>query len=312
MLMSQQKAPHRNWQPAPKYFDLYEDETIAEPETLFDDYAHRASPAAKQEMEISRHLNANDLKLVPQGGMNQAQRQAWDAVYGPRNEAFKKQNLQGKDLVRWKYQRYIKDYLRCVAAIDDNVGRLLVYLDESGLAKNTVVIYASDQGFYLGEHGWFDKRWMYEESLRTSLIVRWPGVVKPGSVRSEFVSNLDFAETLLDIAGVKVPADMQGVSLVPLLKGEPAPADWRKSFYYHYYEFAEHQVPRHYGVRTERYKQIHYYDTDEWELFDLQQDPHEMRSVYGDGKYADVVRETKAELARLRAQYKDETGAKKK
>jgi arylsulfatase A-like enzyme len=263
-------------------------------------------------MEIARHLTPNDLKLVPQGGLNKAQADAWNAAYGPRNEAFKKLNLQGKDLVSWKYQRYMKDYLRCVAAVDDEVGRLLDWLDESGLAKNTVVIYASDQGFYLGEHGWYDKRWMYEESLRTPFVVRWPGVIKPESVRSEFVSNLDFAATLLEIAGAAVPDDMQGVSLVPLLKGEPAPADWRKPFYYHYYEFAEHRVPAHYGVRTERYKLIHYYRSDEWELFDLQEDPHELRSVYNDEKYADALREAKAELARLRAHYKDDSPAKEK
>lgn len=310
MLMCQHKAPHRNWQPDPKHFDLYEDETIPEPETLFDDYANRASPAKNQEMEIARHMNAHDLKLVPQGGLNEAQRKAWNAAYGPRNEAFKQQNLQGKELVRWKYQRYMKDYLRCIAAVDDQVGRMLDYLDAAGLAENTVVVYASDQGFYLGEHGWFDKRWMYEESLRTPCVVRWPGVVKPGSECDAFVSNLDFAETFLDIAGVKVPDDMQGASLVPLLKGE-TPADWRKSFYYHYYEFAEHQVPKHYGVRTERYKLIHYYDVGEWELFDLQEDPHELRSVYGDEKYADAQREAKAELDRLRKLYRDETPAAK-
>jgi arylsulfatase A-like enzyme len=307
MLMCQHKAPHRNWQPGPKQLNLYEDETIAEPETLFDDYANRASPAREQEMEIARHMGPHDLKLAPQGDLNEAQRKAWNDAYGPRNEEFKKLNLQGKDLVRWKYQRYIKDYLRCVAAVDDSVGELLDYLDEAGLAKNTVVIYASDQGFYLGEHGWYDKRWMYEESLRTPFVVRWPGTIKPESVRSEFVSNLDFAETFLEIAGVKVPDDMQGASLVPLLRGEPAPADWRKSFYYHYYEYPDsHRVAAHYGVRTERYKLIHYYATDEWELFDLQEDPHEMKSVYSDPEYADVVRQTKEELNRLRAKYKDE------
>jgi arylsulfatase A-like enzyme len=244
---------------------------------------------------------------VPQGGLTKEQQEAWNAAYGPRNEEFKKQNLQGKDLVRWKYQRYIKDYLRCIAAVDDGVGQLLDYLDEAGLAENTVVIYASDQGFYLGEHGWYDKRWMYEESLRTPFVVRWPGVIKPESVRSEFVSNLDFAETFLAIAGVEVPDDMQGASLVPLFKGEATPKDWRTSFYYHYYEYPDsHRVAAHYGVRTERYKLIHYYATDEWELFDLQEDPHELKSVYSDAAYADALRETKAELARLQAKYKDD------
>jgi arylsulfatase A-like enzyme len=203
--------------------------------------------------------------------------------------------------VRWKYQRYIKDYLRCVAAVDDSIGRVLDYLEESGLADNTVVIYSSDQGWYLGDHGWYDKRWMYEESLTMPLIVRWPGVVEPGSTNADMVSNVDFAETFLDLAGLgeQIPADMQGSSLVPLLRGE-TPADWRDSFYYHYYEFpGAHDVAKHCGVRTDRYKLIHYYRVGEWELFDLQEDPQELRSVYGEPAYAAVQAELKAELARL-------------
>jgi len=203
----------------------------------------------------------------------------------------------------------MKDYLRCIASVDENVGRVLDYLDESGLARNTVVIYTSDQGFYLGDHGWFDKRFMYEESLRMPLVVRYPKEIPAGSVNNDIVLNLDFAETFLDYAGAPVPTDMQGRSLRPLFQGR-TPNDWRTSMYYHYYEFpAEHNVKRHYGVRTERYKLIHFYnDIDEWELYDLKNDPDEMQNVYDDPKYADVVKELMAELKRLRAQYNDTTG----
>jgi len=189
--------------------------------------------------------------------------------------------------------------------VDDNLGRVLDYLDKTGLADNTVVIYSSDQGFYLGDHGWYDKRWMYEESLRMPFIVRWPGKIKPGSVDKHLVQNLDFAETFLDIAGVEVPDDMQGHSLVPLLEGKSL-ADWRQSIYYHYYEFpGAHSVRRHYGVRTDRYKLIYYYEIDEWELFDLEKDPDELKSVYDDAAYAETVKDLKTELQRLRGHYKD-------
>jgi arylsulfatase A-like enzyme len=238
------------------------------------------------------------------------QKAKWDAAYGPKNKAFEEAKLEGRQLVRWKYQRYIKDYLRCVASVDDNVGRLLDYLDESGLADDTVVVYTSDQGFYLGDHGWFDKRFMYEESLKMPLLVRYPREVRAGSVNDDIVLNLDFAETFLDYAGVSVPNDMQGRSLRPLLSGQ-APKGWRTSMYYHYYEYpAVHSVKRHYGVRTKRYKLIHFYhDIDEWELYDLKSDPDERRNIYADPQYAGVVKGLKAELSRLRKAYKDDTGA---
>lgn len=307
MLMYQHKAPHREWQPGPGYFDKYDDVNIPEPSTLFDDYAGRAKPARTQDMTIRDTLSPLDLKFRPPGNLTPEQLKMWHDAYDAKNKQFEESNLTGDDLVRWKYQRYIKDYLRCIAAVDDDLGKVLAYLDESGLSKNTVVIYSSDQGFYLGEHGWFDKRWMYEESLRTPLIVRWPGVVKPGVRNKDIVSNLDFAETFLDIAGVPVPADMQGRSIVPILKGQ-TPADWRKSFYYHYYEYpAVHSVRKHYGVTDGRYKLIHYYepDVDEWELFDLQEDPQEMRSVYTEPGYAPIVERMKAELKRLQEKYGD-------
>jgi len=306
-LMYQHKAPHREWAPGPDHLTLYDDVDIPEPPTLFDDWSGRTSAAKQQTMTIAEHLNDRDLKFVPPPNLTPEQLKRWNEAYGPKNEAFRKANLQGKELVRWKYQRYIKDYLRCVASVDDNVGRVLKYLDDTGLAKNTVVVYSSDQGFFLGDNGWYDKRWMYDISLRMPLLVRWPGVVKPGSRNSHLVQNLDFAQTFLDIAGVTAPSDMQGRSLVPLLKGEQ-PREWRKSIYYHYFELpGPHTVARHYGVRTDRYKLIYYYQINEWELFDLEKDPTERRSVYGEPAYAAIRKELELELDRLRKHYKADT-----
>jgi len=308
-LMFHQKAPHREWEPGPKYLKLYDGIEIPEPETLFDDYSNRGRAAKEQDMTIKKTLNARDLKLVAPKNLTPEQRKAWDAAYNPKNKAFEQANLQGKDLIRWKYQRYIKDYLRCIASVDENVGRILNYLDETGLAENTIVIYTSDQGFYLGDHGWFDKRFMYEESLRMPLLVRYPKEIKPRSVNDNIVLNLDFAPTFLDFAGVPIPKDMQGRSIRPLLQGK-TPPDWRTSMYYHYYEYpAVHSVKRHYGIRTKRYKLIHfYYDIDEWELYDLQKDPHELNNVYNDPTYADVVKLLKEQLKKLRKKYGDNTG----
>lgn len=305
MLMYQHKAPHRNWQPGPQHLKMYDDVDLPEPASLFDDYSGRQSPASTQDMTIEKTMTESDLKLTAPENLTPEQLATWNAAYEPKNEAFRVAKLEGKDLVRWKYQRYVKDYLRCVASVDDNIGRVLDYLDSSGLAENTIVVYSSDQGFYLGEHGWFDKRWMYEESLRTPLIVRWPGVVEPGTVNEDIVSPLDFAETFIDIAGGQVPADMQGASLEPILAGN-TPSDWRKSFYYHYYEFPGwHDVRRHYGVTDGRYKLIHYYekDVDAWEMFDLATDPNEMSSVYGKKAVATEQTRLVAELARLRSLY---------
>jgi len=316
MVMCQHKAPHRPWLPPLQYLDLLKDQTVPDPETLFDDYQNRASPASQQEMTIDQHMTlTSDLKVLPTtiinpnqipgeiARMTPQQRKAWDAYYNPRNEAFRKANLQGKELVRWKYQQYLKDYLGCIKSIDDNVGRLLAWLDESGLSDNTIVIYCADQGFYLGEHGWYDKRWMYEESLAMPFIIRWPGVVKAGSRFKPMIQNIDYAPTFLEIAGLTIPPEIQGRSFVSILKGQ-IPDDWRKSVYYHYYEFPQpHHVPPHRGVRTEQYKLVHYYRTDEWECFDLKTDPQEMRSVYADPAYAEIVQELKQELARLEKQY---------
>lgn len=319
MLMCQYKAPHRSWLPGPDHLTMYNDVDIPEPETLFDDYSSRTSSIGKNEMTISKHLlMAYDLQVYPGGDsdkpyddrwykgnydrMTDQQKKKWDDAYNPPNEAFRKANLKGDDLVRWKYQRYIKNYLRCIASLDDNIGRLLDYLDKSGLAQDTIVIYSSDQGFYLGEHNMFDKRWMYEESLSMPFVIRWPGVIKPGTKIESLTQNIDFGPTFLEMAGHAVPDDMQGCSFVPLLKGKK-PGNWRKSIYYHYYETGEHNVAKHEGVRTERYKLIHFYGVDEWEFYDLQTDPRELHNRYDDMSYAAVIEQLKAELARLKKQY---------
>ena len=306
MLMFQHKAPHRNWQPGPKYLNWLDDVTIPEPATLFDDYSNRASPAANQTMEIKRHLTPSDLKLVAPTNLDPYQLEVWNKAYHKKNNDYlaRRDTMTEKEVIQWKYQRYVKDYLRCVKSVDDSVGDVLDYLKEEGLEGNTLVIYASDQGWYLGEHGWFDKRWMYEESLKTPFLAKWPGVIEPGTTSDLIVSNLDFAETFLDAAGVTVPDDMQGESLVPIFKGE-TPDDWRSTFYYHYYEFpGAHSVARHYGVTDAKHKLIHYYELGEWELFDLTEDPDELNSVYGEPHYADKEKELKAELDRLREYYR--------
>lgn len=318
LLMCQHKAPHRTWAPPLEFLTLYDDRDIPEPDSLFDDYSGRSEVLKRNEMSVAGHLMYDyDLKVTGSKlpdklgrtlenpevkRMNPEQREAWDAAYGPENEEFLQENPQGRDLVRWKYQRYIKDYLRCIASVDKNIGRTLDYLDKTGLAENTIVVYSSDQGFYLGEHGWYDKRWMYEESMRMPLIVRWPGVIKPGERISSLVQNIDFAPTLLDAAGVEAPAEIQGESMIPLMRGGDG-APWRKSVYYHYYEKGEHNVPEHEGVRTERYKLIYFTDLNEWELYDLEKDPAEMKSVYSDPAYAEIRLELLAELRSLKRRY---------
>jgi arylsulfatase A-like enzyme len=304
-LMSQHKAPHGRWEPALRHLTLYDDTKIPEPDTLFDDYAGRGTAAANHKMGIADHIGDHRLMLKYSSKFTPEQLKVFDGHFRPRNEAFLAANLTGKERTRWHYQRYIKNYLRCVKAVDENVGRLLDYLDKSGLAKDTVVIYSSDQGFYLGEHGWFDKRWVYEESLRTPLIVRWPGVVQPGSVNRDIVSNIDYAETFIEIAGAKVPDDMQGRSLVPILNGS-TPKDWRKYFYYEYFESGGHGVSNHYGVIDRRYKLIHFKDKglDEWEMYDLKEDPNELTSVYGRTDYRKLQSRLGEELKRLRKNLK--------
>ena len=301
-LMVHHKAPHRSWEPDDKHARMYEDEDIPEPETFDDDYANRASAAAAARMRVERDLTAEDLKEpVPE-------------------------NLSPAEEKRWKYQRYIKDYLRCVASIDDNVGRLLEYIDDEEIGEDTIVIYTSDQGFFLGDHGWYDKRFMYEESLRMPFLIRYPREVTAGTVNEDMILNVDFPATFLDCAGVDVPPSFQGRSFRSLLQGE-TPADWQTSMYYRYWMHgAHHNVCAHYGVRTLRYKLIYYYGDPlgqegavgpkvrpEWEMFDLEKDPCELNSVYADPDYATVVDELKMELDRLQervgdAPYNSEAG----
>ncbi|CAN5198480.1 hypothetical protein BH23GEM4_BH23GEM4_19410 [soil metagenome] len=303
LLMLHFNAPHRYWDPGPRQLGLYRDTVFAAPSTFDDDGSGRVFPTRGAEMTIALDLFARDLKLEEPDGLTPEQLSTWGAAYADENAAFHASRLQGEDLVAWKYQRYIADYMRTVAGLDDAVGRVLDELDRRGLSRNTVVVYTSDQGFFLGDHGWFDKRWMYEESLRTPLLVRWTGVVEPGSVNDDLVMNLDLPETLLEMGDVVVPAAMQGRSLVPLLRGT-TPADWRDAIYYQYFAYPDwHMVQRQHGVRTSHYKLIHYYEAGRWELFDLAWDPDEMRSVYADPRYAGVVRELKSRLAELRRQY---------
>ena len=306
MLMVQHKTPHRFWLPPIKYLKEYSEKIYPEPDNMLDDYQGRRSAAHMQDMTLRLSMDlAVDNKMVPyrMDHMTPGQQKTWLEHFVKIRKKLLKAKPRGDELVRWKYQRYMADYLACIRAMDDSIGRLLDHMTETGLDKNTVVIYSSDQGFFLGEHGWFDKRFMYEESMRTPLLARWPGVIKPGSVSMEMVSNLDFAQTFLDIAGIGIPNDMQGLSLKPILEGR-SPKNWRDAVYYHYYCYPEyHAVRRHDGVRTERYKLIHYYDLQEWELFDLKKDPHEMRSLHFSDGHKKVMDKLKEQLASLRKQY---------
>ena len=301
LLMTQHKAPHREWDPYPEYYEKYKNRVFPYPETFDDDYAGRGRAALEQDMTIAETMTPRDLKLDIPGvwkNMTNAQKAEWHMMFDIRKEEFEKVKNDSGALKQWKYQCYMKDYLSCVACVDDSIGKMLKFLEENDLAENTVVVYASDQGFYLGEHGWFDKRFMYNESFKTPLIVRWPGKVKPGSINNDIVSNVDFAETFLEMAHVPIPDDMQGFSLVPILKGE-RPGDWRTSLYYHYYEYpAVHMVKKHEGIYDGRFKLIHYYDDiDEWELFDLENDPNELQNIYSNDKYKNEIKRLETELA---------------
>lgn len=328
MLMYNHKAPHRQWWPAMEDLENWKAQKIPVAESLFDDYANRGSAAREAEMRIFDHMALSmDNKIAPEvleklnyeefmdwyessyiarfNRLSEAEKAQWTKVYGPINEDFRENQPRGKALTLWKYQRYLEDYLGTIRSVDRNIGTVLDYLDSSGLAENTVVIYTSDQGFYLGEHGWFDKRFMYEESFRTPLLIRWPEKIRPGSQSSHLVQNIDLAPTILEATGCIVPEDVQGMSLLPIFS--ETQNDWRAELYYHYYEFPGiHMVKRHYGIRTERYKLIHfYYDIDEWELYDLENDPKEMNNVFADPDYTGVREELTQKLIQLRAHYKD-------
>lgn len=332
MLAYLHKAPHRPWWPSPEKFAEFTKKTFPEPDNLFDDYANRGTAAKTAEMNLLEHMMYNhDSKIRPEtieemggvepvveeynngyygpyGRSNDAQKALYEPVLDSINNFFRKNwpGMTDEEKMKWKYQRYMQDYLACISSVDDNVGRVLNYLDESGLADSTIVVYTSDQGFYLGEHGWFDKRFIYDESFKTPLIFRWPNVIDAGTTNDEMVQNLDFAQTFLELAGVTPPSDMQGESLIPLLIGEQD--KWnRDAVYYHYYEYpAVHMVKRHYGIVTKEYKLAHFYhDVDEWELYDRLKDPAEMKNVYDDPQYAEIVKELKEKLAALRVKYKD-------
>ncbi|WP_297089368.1 sulfatase [uncultured Draconibacterium sp.] len=321
LMLYHQKAPHRTWMPEKKYLDLFEDSTFTPPANFFDNFENRPV-AAEHEMGIWEHMDlVYDLKMLDDEGefqtryrpnaqniynrMDEEQRAAWDAHYKPIIEEFKELKPEGKELALWKFNRYMKDYLATIQSVDDGVGQVLDYLDEEGLAENTIVIYTSDQGFYLGEHGWFDKRFMYEESFRTPILMRFPKEIKPGTVVDGLVQNLDFAPTFLDYAETAIPEDIQGESFRSLSEGKTE--NWRDAIYYTYYEYpGEHHVQRHYGVRTDRYKLIHfYYDSDTWELYDLEEDPTEMTNLYNNPEYAEVQKQMHARLIEIRKKYGD-------
>ncbi|MEA4983536.1 MAG: sulfatase [Paludibacter sp.] len=321
------KATHRNWMSKLEDLHAYEDKTFPLPANFYDEYADRKA-AQTAEMKIDRHMTCYyDLKVADPSGTshpldlwyNQGdtagtygrmlpnEKKIWNQFYDSVQVEFSKQNLSGTALVEWKYQRYLKDYLKSAKSLDDNIGRLLDYLEKEGLLENTIIVYTSDQGFYMGEHGWFDKRFMYEESLRTPLLIRLPKSFKmQGKTISQMVQNIDHAPTFLDIAGINITEDIQGVSYLPLLKGK-CPTGWRKAIYYHYQEYpAEHAVKRHYGIRTERYKLIHFYnDIDYWELYDLKNDPTEMHNLINDPNYTSLRISLSKQLFTLQEKYDD-------
>ena len=329
MLMYLHKAPHRSWLMAERHLQEFTNKKFPEPKTLFDDYSGRTSPVAEAEMNILKHMSwAGDNKVFPEvmdelgiaeigfdkqrykyefSRLNPSQAENFKTAYAKVNDEFKKAypSMSDKDKMRWKYQRYMQDYLGTIKAVDENVGRLLDYLEANNLMNNTIIVYTSDQGFYLGEHGWFDKRFVYDESFKTPLLIAWPGKVGAGSRSDELVQNLDFAQTFLDAAGIQAPADMQGESMIPVLTGR---GKWSQdAVYYHYYEYpAEHMVNRHYAIVTKDYKLIHYYFVeDKWELIDRKKDPMEMKNVYNDPAYANIKEDLHVRLENLRKKYKD-------
>lgn len=317
-LMYHQKAPHGAWMPELKYLELLDDREFNFPDNFFDNYEGRGTAAREQEMEIVNHLGWRRLKFEhdPYTGestplindiqrMNEKQLETWRAYYNPKNEMYIKNKPTGKELANFNFQRYLKDYLKTAKSVDDGIGEVMEYLKANNLLDNTIIIYTSDQGFYLGEHGWFDKRFMYEESFSMPLLMRYPKEIKPGTVINDLVMNLDFAPTFLDYAGVGIPSEMQGMSFRKLVSGIKVP--WRDAIYYHFYEYPSiHMVKRHYGVRTDRYKLIHfYYDVDEWEMYDLLNDPNEMKSIYDEPAYAEVQKMLHKRLEELRLQYGD-------
>lgn len=327
MIMMHQKAPHRNWMPAHRHLGVFNETVFPDPDNLFDDYSTRSRAPKEQDMSIEKTLTYYwDLKLATAqelaspdfpdkrfqavyNRMPDSTKNKWNEAYAKRIEEFRALGLKGKELVSWKYQQYMRDYLATALSVDEGIGEVLAYLEEVGELDNTIIIYTSDQGFFLGEHGFFDKRFMYEECQRMPLVMRFPKLIEAGSKSSALSMNVDFAATFLDIAGVEVPADMQGKSLLPIISNKgKTPDNWRKSVYYHYFEYpAEHSVKRHYGIRTERYKLIHFYnDIDEWEMYDIKEDPKEMNNLYDKPEYAKQQKDLVSQLNQQRQLYKDD------
>lgn len=320
MLMVHHKAPHRNWMPALRHLNKYDDITFPLPDTYFTDHEGSLGSKEQQQTIYKDMYEGHDLKMTKEKGSNELahnpwttdfdrmtpeQRKIWDEAYGPKNDAFHEANLSGKALAEWKGQRYLHEYLATIAAVDEGVGKVLDYLKANGMEENTIVIYTTDQGFYLGEKGWFDKRYMYEQSLAMPFLMKYPNHIKPGTVVEAMTQNLDFAETFLDYAQADIPSDMQGQSFRPLLEGKVKDEDFRDAIYYHYYDFpAFHMVKKHYGVRTERYKLMHFYDDiDTWELYDLEEDPKEIHNQIDNPKYDKIEAQLRQKLAALQEKY---------
>ncbi|MCL6296436.1 sulfatase family protein [Jejuia spongiicola] len=320
MMMVQHKAPHRNWMPALRHVNKYDDVTFPVPDTYFANHEGSTASIEQSQTIYVDMYEGHDLKITKRKGtpelghnpwvtdfkrMTPEQRIVWDKAYQKKNDAFHEANLSGKDLDLWKLQRYLQDYLATIVAVDEGVGKILDYLKTNGLEKNTIVVYTTDQGFYLGEKGWFDKRFMYEESLAMPMLMKYPKVIKPGTEVTALTQNLDFAETFLDFAQVDIPKDMQGKSLKPLVTEVIEDADFRDAIYYHYYDFpAFHMVKKMYGVRTNRYKLIHVYDDiDEWELYDLDKDPNETHNLINEVSYDVIEKQLRIKLAELQKEY---------
>lgn len=319
-LMMHHKAIHRNWLPAERHYHLYEHTEFPLPNNYYDTYEGRYA-AELQKMNIYRDMyEGHDLKMVSGidsdsllfdpwphaflGTMTPYERKRFFDAYRDRNNEFYSKERTPEEIAEWKYQRYLQDYMGCVASVDESVGEILDYLDRNGLADNTIVVYTTDQGFYLGEHGWFDKRFMYEESFGMPMVMRWKGKISPDTKVTGLTQNIDFAPTFLDMCNIDIPDDMQGVSFKRLVEDGETPEDWRKSLYYHYYEFPGfHSVRAHYGVKGLRYKLLHFYKDDKWELYDLETDPEEMHNLYGEKGYEKITKELKKELAHLQKQY---------
>lgn len=308
LLMCHHKAPHRPWEPDAKHKAMFANREIPEPATLRDNYASRSDAIRECRQKVFEDMTRRDLKLEPPSELTGQARNRW---LGEKPNSVEievngqKKTLTGEELNKFKYQRYMQDYLACIQSVDDNVGRLLDWLDANGLKENTLVIYTSDQGFFLGDHGLYDKRFMYEESIKMPFLARWPGVIKPGTVQNGLAINCDFAPTWMEMAGLTIPSDMQGRSLVPLFEGKQ-PADWRTSFYYRYYhDPGDHNTRAHYGVRSATHKLIYYWKKDQWEMYDLVKDPDELRNVYADPEQKEAVAKLKEELARLKKEVKD-------